>query len=117
MKPQPTADVERVIVPVIENIHQRVLEAVTRAPDALNMENGHTCNTKHCRAGWVVTLAGEAGKKLEAFHNTELAAALIYHASSPDLSVYMPRFYDSNEAAMQDIARMAALEKEALADV
>jgi hypothetical protein len=114
LKPQIVADVERVIVPVIPNIHQKVLEAVTRTPDALDMGNWHTCETTHCRAGWVVTLAGEAGKRLEAFHNTALAASLIYHASSPDLLVTMPRFYESNEVAMADIQKMAALEVAAL---
>jgi hypothetical protein len=74
------------------------------------MGTWHTCETTHCRAGWVVALAGEAGKKLEAFHNTELAAALIYRESSPH-KVSCARFYDSNEAAMADIKRMAELER------
>jgi hypothetical protein len=74
------------------------------------MDTWHTCDTTHCRAGWVVTLAGEAGKKLEAFHNTELAAALIYRESSPH-KVSCARFYDSNEEAMADIKRMAELEQ------
>jgi hypothetical protein len=98
-----------VVVPVIENIHQKVLAAVSQ-PDAFDMGDWHRCETTHCRAGWVVTLAGEAGKKLEAFHDTPLAAALIYHASSPDLPVAMPRFYETNEVAMADIRRMAELE-------
>src|SRR5690348_18396171 len=33
-------------IPVIENIHQQVLEAVSR-PNALNMESWHTCGTTH----------------------------------------------------------------------
>ncbi len=69
-----------------------------------------SCGTTHCRAGWVVTLAGEEGKKLEVFHDTALAASLIYHASSP-FPVSMPRFYDDNETAMADMKRLAELEK------
>lgn len=74
------------------------------------MKTWHTCETTHCRAGWVVTLGGEAGKKLEQFHNTELAASLIYRESSPH-KVSAARFYDSNDDAMEDIRRMAELEK------
>jgi hypothetical protein len=84
------------------------LEAVLK-PDALEMKTWHTCGTTHCRAGWVVTLAGEAGAKLEAFHNTELAAHLIYKESSPH-EVLCARFYDNNTDAMADIKRMASLE-------
>lgn len=73
------------------------------------MGQWHTCETTHCRAGWVVHLAGEAGKELERFHNTELAAMLIYKASSP-VRVSPPRFYDDNEAALADMKRCAELE-------
>ncbi len=99
-------------MPVIENIHALVLAAVS-VPDALDMSDWHTCDTTHCRGGWVVTLAGEAGKALEAFHNTALAAQLIYKASSP-IKVSPPRFYESNEVAMADMKRCAA-EEQALA--
>ncbi len=102
-------------MPVIENIHQRVLAAVTATPGALDMSTWHTCATTHCRAGWVVTLAGDAGTALEAFHNTALAAALIYRASSPDLRVSMARFYETDEQAMADLERMAALEAQGAA--
>jgi hypothetical protein len=92
----------------IENIHSKIFAAVS-APNALDMSKWHTCGTTHCRAGWVIILAGEAGAKLEAFHNTELAAALIYRESSPH-KVSAARFYDSNEDAMADMKRMAELE-------
>jgi hypothetical protein len=65
-------------IPVIENIHQRIYEAA-RQPNALKMDSWHTCEKTHCRAGWAVTLAGDAGKKLESFFNTELAAMMICH--------------------------------------
>jgi hypothetical protein len=92
-------------VPVIENIHQKVLEAVSQ-PNALDMGSWHTCETTHCRAGWVVVLAGEAGKKLEQKTSTLFAAQQIYKASSPVL-VSPPRFYEPNEKAMQDMKRCA----------
>ncbi len=97
-------------IPTIPNIHRAVLEAVTASPDALDMGTWHRCETTHCRASWVVQLAGEKGKALEAFHDTPLAAFLIYQASSPELKVTFPRFYDENEAALADIRRMAELE-------
>lgn len=75
------------------------------------MSRWHTCETTHCRAGWVVHLAGEAGKKLEEFHHTPLAAQLIYRASS-SLHVSPVRFFEDNETAMRDIERCAELERE-----
>lgn len=96
-------------IPKIDNIHTKVFAAVS-TPNALKMDTWHTCETTHCRAGWVVTLAGEEGRALEKFHNTELAAALIYRESSPH-KVSAARFYDSNELAMDDMRRMAELEK------
>jgi hypothetical protein len=71
----------------------------------------HSCSTTHCRAGWVVHLAGEAGYALERFHNTPLAAQLIYAASAPDLpKVTPPRFYETNFEALADMRKMAEME-------
>lgn len=94
-------------IPVIEDIHKKVLEAVTATPDSLNMKEWHTCTTTHCRAGWVVHLAGQAGYALEKFYwgDTAFAAQQIYHASGYDISPV--RFYESNETAMADIKRLA----------
>jgi hypothetical protein len=61
-----------------------------------------------------VTLAGEAGKALEAFHDTPLAAFLIYKASSP-VKVSFPQFYVDNERAMADMKRCAEEEAKAAA--
>ena len=72
---------------------------------ALDMGTWHSCETTHCRAGWVVTLAGEAGKKLEAFHNTELAAMLIYYESGYHINP--ARFYDDNSEALEDMRKLA----------
>lgn len=93
------------VVPVIPHIHQRILDAVTGDPDALDMGMWHTCDTTHCRAGWVTHLAGEAGAALEAYHGMPLAAQLIYRASP--IRVSPPRFFESAAVALADIRRCA----------
>lgn len=70
------------------------------------MGNWHTCSTTHCRAGWVVTIAGEAGKQLEAETSTLFAAMQIYHRSS-NIRVSPVRFYEDNKTALADIQRCA----------
>ena len=92
-------------VPVIENIHQKVFEAASK-PDGLDMGHWHTCNTTHCRAGWVVFLAGPEGKKLEEKTSTLFAAMQILKASSP-IRVFPPRFFEKNETALADMERCA----------
>ena len=72
----------------------------------------HECGTKHCRAGWVVTLAGEPGKKLEDQIGTPAAAYCIYRESDPTIKS-MPDFYCDDEAAMKDILDCAEREREA----
>lgn len=89
--------------PVIANIHQRLWTAVAE-PGAFRMGQWH-CGTTHCRAGWVVELSGEHGRKLEEIFNTELAAMLIYRASG--FVINPARFHDTDEAALIDIRRLA----------
>lgn len=92
-------------VPVIPDINQAVFAAVSQ-PGALDMSRWHTCGTTHCRAGWVVHLAGEAGYALERYHDTALAAQLIYAASGTPISPV--RFFaDGNDAALADMKRLA----------
>ena len=98
-------------IPVIPLIHQEVLRHAS-APDALNMGDWHTCDTTHCRAGWVVHLAGEAGKSLESYTSTLFAAMAIYKASSP-IRVSPTRFYETNEVALADMKRCAEEESAA----
>ena len=74
------------------------------------MSTGHTCDTTHCRAGWVNVLAGESGKKLEAQTDSLFAAMQIYKKSSPAIRVSPTRFVETNEQAMADIRRCAELE-------
>jgi hypothetical protein len=79
-----------------------------KAPEnALDMSAWHRCETTHCRAGWVVTLAGEAGKRLEEQTSAEFAAKMIYHASCPEIPVSPVRFFETDEKAMADIERCA----------
>jgi hypothetical protein len=94
-------------IPVIDNIHQKVFAAI--AGGKLEMATWHTCGTTHCRGGWVIVIAGEAGKGLENQTSSEFAAMMIYKASSV-IKVSPVRFYESNEVAMKDIERCAAEE-------
>jgi uncharacterized protein YjbI with pentapeptide repeats len=91
----------------ISNIHARVFEAASQE-GALDMKGWH-CGTSHCRAGWVTTLSGDAGKMLEAMIGTGPAAALIYAASDPFLEC-VPDFYCNNETALADMKRLASIE-------
>ena len=72
------------------------------------MDDWHTCNTTHCRGGWVVHLAGEAGYALERYHNTLLAAQLIYRESG--YLINPCRFFDVNAAALADMKKLAETE-------
>lgn len=99
------------VIPVIENIHQKILE-VTSKDNALNMSDWHTCDTTHCRAGWVTFLAGEEGKALEKQTSTLFAAMQIYKNSSPSIPVSPVRFFDDGKRAMADIQRCAKEEIE-----
>jgi hypothetical protein len=95
--------------PVIENIHQKVFNAAS-GEGALNMGDWHTCDTTHCRAGWVVFLAGEKGKLLEQETSTLFAAMQIYHKSSP-IKVSPTRFFESDQVALEDMRKCAEEEK------
>ena len=94
-------------IPAIPDIHKRIYERVTQ-PNALDMESWHSCETTHCRAGWVVHEAGEAGYALEKFHDTALAAMLIYRASGYEINP--SRFYDPADLALADMKRLAEQE-------
>lgn len=95
-------------VPIIKNIHKKVYEAASKT-GCLNMGAWHSCETTHCRAGWVVTLAGEKGKELETRIGTPAAAALIYWKSDKKLK-QLPNFYASNADALEDMKNMAGVE-------
>ena len=73
------------------------------------MSDWHSCENTHCWAGWVVTLAGEAGKKLESFFDTLLAAMKILDASSP-LRVSPVRFFELDDDALAHMKKLAEQE-------
>ena len=86
------------------DIDAKIADAVQR-DGALDMSAWHTCETTHCRAGWAIHLAGEAGKALERAVGSCAAGALIYAVSRPDKPV--PDFYGANEMAMKSILKDA----------
>jgi hypothetical protein len=90
-------------IPIVTDLDKRIAEAV--ANGSLEMSDWHTCATTHCRAGWAITLAGEAGAALEKQVGPWLAGALIYVASTGRTEV--PNFFASNEEALVDIKARA----------
>ena len=96
-------------IPVVPNLHAKIVEAI-EAGGTLEMGGWHQCETTHCRGGWSVHLAGQAGYDLEHRFGTAAAAALIHLRSCPALEGKVPDFYASNEDAMAEIKRLAALE-------
>lgn len=91
--------------PVVPDLHRRMLE-VTRSSRSLDMENWHTCETTHCRAGWAIVLAGKEGEALEEELGANLAGSLIYFASTGEV----PDFYTEDASARIDIQRCASRE-------
>ncbi len=91
-------------VPMVENLDSRILEAITVGGGHLEMSKWHKCKTTHCRAGWAITLAGEAGAALEAKYGSHQAGRMIYRASTGR----EPDFFDTNANALKDIKRCAA---------
>ncbi len=99
----------------IANIHQKVYAAAS-LPNALDMGSWHAtdaCGTTHCRAGWVIHLAGDGGRALEYVMGTPAAAAVIYMASDPTLEK-VPDFYCGNDDALEDMKRLAEAEAAAV---
>ena len=72
------------------------------------MASFHSCSTTHCRAGWAIHLAGDAGYELEKKTSSVFAAMQIYKASGYEISPV--RFYESDEVAMADMRRLAGVE-------
>jgi hypothetical protein len=91
-------------IPTVDDIDRRILAAI-EAGGTLDMCAWHTCGTTHCRAGWAIHLAGDAGYELEKAVGPSAAGALIYAASRPGMAV--PDFYASSEDALRDIRERA----------
>jgi hypothetical protein len=90
----------------IQNIDAAILAAIDARGNELRMSFWHTCGTTHCRAGWAIHLAGDAGYKLEKVVGSSAAGALIYAASRPDKPV--PDFIASDAVALADLRACAA---------
>lgn len=86
------------IAPVVKNLDAQILTQIENG-GALDVNDWHTCETTHCRAGWAVVLAGADGKALEEKYGTAVAGALIYNASTGRI----PNFYASNEDTVADM--------------
>jgi hypothetical protein len=91
-------------VPVIPHLDTVILGAIETG-GTLEMSAWHQCATTHCRAGWAITLAGEAGRKLEEKYGPERAGGMIYKASTGRI----PYFYATNEDALADIRKCAGV--------
>jgi uncharacterized protein YjbI with pentapeptide repeats len=91
-------------VPVIPDLDARILGIIESGKGQLRMSSWHTCDTMHCRGGWAVTFAGEAGAALEEKYGTHMAAAMIYRASTGRT----PHFFATDERALEDIRQCAA---------
>ena len=101
--PQPT-------IPLIPDIHKAVFAAASD-PNHFDMGAFHSpCGTTHCRAGWVIALAGADGAALESYWGSGHAAWLIYWASDPAID-RRPDFYTRNVTALEDMARLAGASK------
>ena len=91
-------------VPKIEDLDAKIVAAI-ECGGKLDMNQWHTCETTHCRAGWAITLAGEDGIALEKKFGSAAAGALIYAKSTPDAKI--PNFYASTKEAMEDLLKRA----------
>ncbi|TVQ34031.1 MAG: pentapeptide repeat-containing protein [Phycisphaeraceae bacterium] len=91
--------------PILTDIDAKILAAI-RDGGELRMSDWHACETTHCRGGWAIHLAGDAGRALEKEYGSGAAAALIYAASRPGKR--LPDFYANDEDAMADIEACAA---------
>lgn len=90
------------VVPVVPDLDKKIAET-TRPKNALKMSTWHTCHTTHCRAGWAIVPAGDAGAALEQHVGSAFAGTLIYLVSTGRV----PNFYASNKDARVDIKRCA----------
>jgi hypothetical protein len=93
--------------PVVPNIDAAILAAV-EAGGTLRMSSWHTCGTSHCRGGWAVHLAGDAGYALERKFGTNVAATLIYAASRPGVPVPSFSADAADDETLADIRACAA---------
>jgi hypothetical protein len=97
-------------VPIVPLLDSTICRIVNSGEGKLEMGDWHSCETTHCRAGWAVHLAGEAGYALEAKYDSERAGGMIYRASTGR----WPDFFAGNETALKDICAWGAKEEESV---
>jgi len=100
------ADLGGAVIPEIPAIDAAILAEIRAPGNLLRMDDWHSCDTTHCRAGWAIHLAGEAGYALERRVGPSAAGALIYAASRPGKPV--PDFSTNDTAALADLEACAA---------
>lgn len=98
----------------VDGIDAKILAAIEAGLGRLDMGSWHGgddcdetnwCGTSHCRAGYAICLAGEAGFALERKYGPEVAGRMIYAVSRPDAPV--PDFFADTETALADIRASA----------
>ncbi len=94
----------------VPDLNKKVYEA-TKDSACFDMSNWHTCDTVHCWAGWIVTLAGEEGGKLEKQTSTDFAAMQIYKNSNNGERISPVNFFLDDEEALVKIKELANLTK------
>ena len=72
-----------------------VAAAVLAAPESLEMDDWHHCNTVHCLAGWAIHQAGVLGQLLEDVHGPYMAGLMLLGIEAA------AHFYDSNDQALE----------------
>ncbi len=98
------ADLSGADLPYVEpmpDLDKKILQQITTT-GKLKMDDVHTCETTHCRAGWAIVLH-PAGRTLEALLGWSVAGALIYNAAYPKMK--LPNFFAKDEEAMDDIKK------------
>lgn len=93
-------------IPLVEDLHRKVYDAITGDSCRLDMRQWHTCETIHCRAGWVSTIAfGKERWIAENMHPVSILALAVYLKAYPGMPV--PDWYTSDGDAMLDIRALA----------
>ena len=89
---------------MVDQLDAKILVIIEGSPNTFDAGAWHSnCGTTHCRAGWAIELAGDAGRELERALGSSAAGALIYHASTG----HIPDFYSTTDAAIADIRECA----------
>ncbi len=94
----------------VEKLFTKILSAI-ESGGVLEMGGWHKCETTHCIAGWVVTIAGLYDSEKEDSMGTSYLAALIIHKSCSYLEGKVPNFYSTNKDGMAFIKECAEKEK------